>query len=336
MSSDLVMEMIKTEGTQPTLHEAATRGELMSQVAVARQYPRSVADFLSTAESLATLDEDTAASMWYSLPARQRGDKPIEGPGIRLAEVCFYSWRNLRAEILPESIDDKRVTVAATIFDTERNNIFRHRATKQIVTKAGVRYGEEMITRTIGAAGSIAFREAMFKAIPRLFVAKLLEKARATAVGTTETLVSRRSKMLSWFKQAGVPEGAVIARLDKKSVEEIGLEELGLLRGFASAIKDGEASIDDIFSDTIEQQSAHAISAKLRERAAARAAGEASSSQIRPGEQPAVTPAIEAAQKRLEAKRGKPKEPKEPEEQTSILPEMPSNLDNDAGELGDA
>lgn len=310
-----------------TLHEAATRGELYSQVMTARQFPRSVADFLSTAEALATLDEDTAASMWYTLPARRSGDKPIEGPGIRLAEVCYYAWKNLRAEIMPESIDDTRVTVAATIFDTERNNIFRHRVTKQIVTKDGRRYSEEMITRTVGAAGSIAFREAMFKAIPRLFVSKLLDKARATAVGTQETLVTRRSKMLAWFRQAGVNEATVLGRLEKKSIDEIGLEELGLLRGFASAIKDGEATIDDIFSDAMEKQSAGALTNSLKKRAEERGVN-------RPGEHPVVDEKILAAQEKLKRKAAGLTSHETAARELSrvtadIAASMPSTIDND-------
>src|SRR6185503_20995123 len=74
---------------------AVDKASIDMQIATAKQYPRVVSDCIKEALTLATMDEDTAGSMFYALP---RGGKKIEGPSARLAEIMAYSWGNLRVD----------------------------------------------------------------------------------------------------------------------------------------------------------------------------------------------------------------------------------------------
>lgn len=244
--------------------EAATRGELDSQVSTARKFPRSIKNFVDTAMELATLDEETSGTMFYTLPARKGGYKPIEGPSIRLAEVVAYSWKNLRVETNIESIDETHVTAVGTVFDTERNSAYRHRVKRRIVDKYGKRYSEDVILTTCNAASSIAFREAVFKAVPRAFVNKVYLAARATAVGTQETLVSRRTKAMEWFKKAGADEKMVLEKLGRKSLDEVTLDDLVTLTGFKTAIREGDTKIDEVFAKEEAQVTSASLTAALK------------------------------------------------------------------------
>src|SRR5688500_14733606 len=73
---------------------ALNRSEIDMQISTAKKYPRSVTRFKRDVESLACLDEETAATMFYSLP---RGGKNIIGPSVRFAEVVASSWGNIRS-----------------------------------------------------------------------------------------------------------------------------------------------------------------------------------------------------------------------------------------------
>lgn len=229
---------------------AQHKGEMDTQIATAKKYPRSVKEFLNTANELACIDEETAESMWYTL---RRSGKKIEGPSVRMAEVVAYAWNNLRCDANIEEIGDRYVTAVATVADLERNNAYRVRTKRRITKRDGTRYGDDMIQVACNAAMSIAFREAVFKAVPRGFVKKLYDKARATAIGTEATLAQRRGAMIEWFKQKGADEKEIYKSLGRKGLEEVTLDDLADLKGMATAIKEGSLSIADAFADEPEE-----------------------------------------------------------------------------------
>jgi hypothetical protein len=83
--------------------------------------------------------------------------------------------------------------------------------------------------------------------IPSSYWRPLYNKAREVAVGNAETLADRRAKMLVYFQKLGVPEARVLAQLEVKGVEDVTLDHLVLLKGIATAIKEGDTSVDDAF-----------------------------------------------------------------------------------------
>lgn len=220
------------------------RAAIDQQITTAKRYPRSITKFLREAEALATLDEETAASCFYSLP---RGGKRIEGPSARLAEIVAYSWGNLRADAEVVEEGKTHVTAMGTMFDLEKNVAIRVQVKRRITNSSGKRYDDDMIGVTGNAAISIAFRNAVFKVVPAALVRRVYEQARLASVGKAGTMESKREAALAWFNKAGVDEDRVLVVLGKKGRDDIDVEDLITLRGMVTALKEGQSTIDEMF-----------------------------------------------------------------------------------------
>jgi hypothetical protein len=246
------------------------RAESDTIVATAKQYPRDVEKVRKEVMHLALSDDETASSMFYTLPGKQtkeqkaKGEKaaPIQGATVRLAELYAYSWGNLRVETDIESIDDKYVTAVASVYDAERNAGYRVRIKKSIVGKWG-RYSEDMITQTCRGAMSLAFREAVFKAIPRAYINQTFEACMKQTIGDEKGLVSKRAAAVAWFKKAGIDEAKLFEHLQVEKLEDIKMEHLVTLRGYINAIKDGDKTLDAIFMPESQTQHSEELTSKV-------------------------------------------------------------------------
>lgn len=224
--------------------EAQTHAEVDVQITTARRYPRSVRTFIDEALAMATLDEETAAACFYALP---RDGKTIDGPSARLAEIVASAWGHMRVQARIVDEDDRFVTARGEAWDIQRNVAIAFDTRRRITDKKGKKYSDDMVMVTGNAASSIALRNAIFKAVPSAFWRPIYLKCREVAVGKAETLVHKRTAMLAYFQKMGVDEARVLATLGVHGVEDIGLEQLATLRGLATAVKDGETSVDDAF-----------------------------------------------------------------------------------------
>jgi hypothetical protein len=233
-------------GDEPTTALAQiTKGEVDMQVSTAKKYPRDLAKFIRDAESMATIDQETAAACFYVL---KRGGKNIEGPSTRLAEIVASCWGNLRCEARVVDEGDEFITSQGTAWDMEQNVLVRMEVRRRITDRHGVRYSEDMRVITGNAASSIAFRNAVFKVVPNAFTKSIFEKARAVAVGTERTLSDRRARAVEWFAKAGVTKEQLLAFLNKEGIESIDLSDLGILQGIRTAIMEGTTSVDEQFA----------------------------------------------------------------------------------------
>lgn len=218
------------------------RAEIDVQIATAHAYPRSIKEFKRKATELATLDEDTAGSMFYVLP---RDGKRIEGPSVRLAEVVGSAYGNLRysARIVKE--EREFITAQGMCHDLESNNAACVEIRRRITKKNGQRYNADMIQTTGNAACSIALREAIFKVVPRALFKDVYEKARLTSVGKNKPIATMRQDCLEWFRKAGAKDADVFAFIGRAGIDDVTLDDLIQLRGLCTAIRDGEITIDD-------------------------------------------------------------------------------------------
>ncbi len=245
MSTDLG-EIIEGElvSIDSTALEAINRSEIDIQITTAKRFPRSLVAFKRQATEFATLDEDTAASMFYKLP---RGGKFIEGPSVRLAEVVGSCWGNVRYGARIVATDDKFVTAQGMCFDLEKNISAAVEVKRRITDKNGRRFNDDMIQVTSNAACSVALRQAIFKVVPYALVKGIYDQAKLTSVGKAESMAERRAKMMGWFTKLGVSDAQVLTAIERKGVEEITIDDLITLRGLATAIKDGETTIEEAF-----------------------------------------------------------------------------------------
>lgn len=239
---------------------AVDRASIDMQIATAKQYPRVVSTALKEALSLATLDEDTAGSMFYSLP---RSGKTIEGPSARLAEVMAYSWGNLRVDADIVAEDKTTVTAMGTCFDLEKNVAVRVRVKRRITDKHGKRFNEDMIGVTSNAAVSIALRNCVFKVVPRAFVDRIYAAAREASIGKGGTLTQKRQNAIATFGKMGVKPEEIFAVLNVKDMDDIGVEELVTLRGLLNAIKEGDTSVEETFRASNKSEGTTELNAAL-------------------------------------------------------------------------
>lgn len=229
--------------------ESITRGEIDVQIATAHRFPRSIQRFLDEAKSMATIDEDTSASCFYKLP---RGGKTIEGPSIRLAEIAKTAYGNIRTAARIVAEDSTTVTAQGVCHDLERNIATSVEITRRITDKYGKRFNDDMIAVTKNAACAIAQRNAIYAVVPRVYINSILKEAKKVAVGDASTLNDRRYKMLDYFTKMGVTEMQILAVTDHKGIEDIDLDDLELLTGIKTAIKDGFTTVDEVFNQQPE------------------------------------------------------------------------------------
>lgn len=231
------------------------RAQIDMQIATARRYPRSLSKVKSNMLSFATLDEETAAGCFYTLPGRRGGDgKPLQGPSVRLAEIALSCYQHLRAGSRIIEDDGKFITAQGVVHDLENNVVISIEVKRRVTTKQGDRYGDDMIATTGNAACSIALRNAAFRVIPMALVKPVYEAAKRLAIGDGKSLVQRRASSVEHFAKLGISKEQVCKALGVRATDDIQLQHLEILIGYATAIKDGDTSVDEIFKAEEEKK----------------------------------------------------------------------------------
>lgn len=238
-----VSEII-TDAEAPSVIATLNKSEIDTQIATARRFPRSIKAFKQQALELATLDEHTAASMFYVLP---RDGKTIEGPSSRMAEVVGSCWGNLRYSARVIDIDESWVTAQGMCFDLEKNVAAAVEVRRRITNKYGKRYSDDMIGVTANAACSIALRNAIFKIVPRALWSSIYEMVKETSIGKAETMQARRDKVIGYFAKMGIDSKRLLSSVGRAGVDDLTTDDIIHLRGIATAIKEGDTSIDEVF-----------------------------------------------------------------------------------------
>jgi hypothetical protein len=223
------------------------KAEIDQQIATAKQYPRSIARAIDKINTLALLDEETAAECIYAL---KRGKKPIIGPSARFAEIVVQSWGNGRVDARVTHVDREEGYVEAegVFFDLEENVATRRRIRRRITNKEGRTYNDDMIIVTGNAACSIAARNAVLAGVPKGVYRKAFDNARQVAGGTMATLAEGRAKAIAAFADFKVTPAQIFAYLEVKGEEDIGLDLMPILRGMYAALRNGEETVETMFS----------------------------------------------------------------------------------------
>ena len=229
--------------------EQMERASIDVQITTAKRYPRQLSTVKQQMLSFATLDLETAAGCFFTLPGRKGGDgKPIQGPSIRMAEIAISTFQNLRAGARVIADDGKTITAQGVCHDLQNNVCVTVEVKRRVTTKEGRRYSDDMVVMTGNAACSIALRNATFRVVPLALVKPIYEAAKRVAVGDAKTLVTRRADALAHFTKMGVTKEKVFAAVGGKALEDIGLEQLEILIGYANAIKESDTTIDEVFN----------------------------------------------------------------------------------------
>lgn len=221
--------------------DRAMSAEIDRQITTARRYPRSMKKFIDRARDMALCSRAVAEGCFYTL---RRSGKPISGPSIRLAEIVFSAYQNLRVHARLVDVGDEFITVEGTAHDLENNAAVCKFVTRRIVDSKGNRYGVDMIGVTQQAAASIAIRNAIFVVVPRGIIEDIVDQCRATASGKGENLEDRRAKAVAYWAKLGVSAPEMCSFVGVPGIADLGFEHLADLVGLDRAIKDGHTSLE--------------------------------------------------------------------------------------------
>lgn len=235
-------ESLVAEGSTVAL---LNKGEIDQQIATAHAYPRSIKKFRDDALAMVTLTESVAAGCIYALP---RDGKVIEGPSARCAEVIASAWGNCRAGARVVSDQGEFVTAQGVFHDLERNVAITYEVQRRITNKQNKRFSADMIGVTANAACSIALRNAILKGVPKAFWSDIYEAARKCAAGNAASLATRRADAIKAFAVYGIKEEQILKTLNRAGVADVTLDDLVILRGMYTAIKEGDTTPEEAFA----------------------------------------------------------------------------------------
>jgi hypothetical protein len=145
-------------------------------------------------------------------------------------------------------VDKKFVTARGTCWDLENNTAVSVEVQRRITDSKGRLYNDDMIGVTSNAACAIALRNAVFKVVPMAMVKPIYDAARKVAIGDAQTLNARRHRMVDHFGKMGVRLDQILSKVERASIEDISLDDLAVLIGLSTAIKDGDTSVDEAFA----------------------------------------------------------------------------------------
>jgi hypothetical protein len=246
---DAISAMIEGDDTEivrsePSALEAITRSEVSVQLDAAHKYPRSVTKAIKDARVLVTASVEVAESCLYELP---RDGKSIVGPSVRLAEILAVCWGNLHlgARVIDDGGDSS--IAQAVAWDLEKNVRVTIEARRGLLNKYGKRYSDDMVRVTGMAAISVAYRNAVFRIVPRTYVNFLYEEAKAVAVGDAQTFGERKDRWLSTLGKMGITNERVFSRLGIAGSADMTADHLATLIGLGNAIKAGDTTLDEAF-----------------------------------------------------------------------------------------
>lgn len=324
------------------LAELVTRAEYDVQIATAQKYPRSIKQFMDDAMSMVTLNEAVADECIYALP---RDGKTIEGPSARFAEIIFSAWGHARAGARIVNEDAKFVTAQGVCHDLQKNTLIAFEVRRRITNKHGTRYNDDMIGVTGNAGSSIALRNAILKTIPKAFWSPIYEAARKTVMGDHKTLAARRDTALAVLMKFGATPDIVFKLLNIKGVEDITPDHLIIMKGLATALRDGDTTLEQLLQDAGQEQEGKGTAGlkdKLRKKTGAPKpeqgdkplSGEPEQKQS--GDAPATAGRTNEAQQggsSAGAAQGRTVSFKEPEQKKPAVIEEDAVIDHETGEI---
>ena len=246
--------------TRQSLAVALSRAEVDQQIATAMAFPRGgrkggLRTIVNAITDLATLSEAAAEECVYALP---RGGKPIKGPSVRLAEIVAGQYGNCRIGARVVHVDkfEKYVEAEGVFHDLESNTATTARVRRRITDKHGRLLTDDMILVTGNAAASIAKRNAILGGVPKAMWSPAYDAAHAVIAGDIKTLAVKRDEAIRAFAIWGVKPEQIFAALEVGGLDDVGLDEIAMLRAMFKAVKDGEQKAEDFFPAVADQAKA--------------------------------------------------------------------------------
>lgn len=276
----------------PSALESITRGEIDIQIRTAHQFPRSMAQFTKRANAMALIDVETAESCIYVRPVGMKNGKQqyAEGLSIRMAEIVAASYGNIRVGAMIIEQTERFVKCRGVAHDLESNFASTSECIEATVKRDGSPYGEAQRNVVAKACLAKAWRDALFKVVPRALCKPIEKATRSLVAGDSKGLEEKRANVIEWLNRLNVEPERMFHTLGIKGVEDLTPDHLIHLAGLKTAIKDGEVDKEEAFPKVIAQGSVGASGKTPTEAAADEKKGESAANS---GGTPAETAAKE-------------------------------------------
>lgn len=242
------------EVLMPSALEAMERAHIDVQISTAHRFPRSLEIFKKRAISMATLDEETAESCIYTRPVgkekNERGqwvEKFAEGSSIRLAEIVAASYGNIRVAARIVEQTERYVKCEGVAHDLETNYAGKAEVIEPTVKQDGTPYSERQRALMAKVCIAKAYRDAVFKVVPKALCKTAFDAAKAICAGTGKTIEERQKRVRAWLTSIKISDERVFAALGVNGWSEIGEEKLLTLTGLKTSISDGDTKVDEAF-----------------------------------------------------------------------------------------
>lgn len=214
------------------------------QVKTAQIYKRNLAKALDDMWVLAD-DKEIAEKCFYSII---RDGKTIRGASIRLAEIIISCYGNIRASSKIIANDGKTVTAQGMCWDLEKNVAYCIEVKRKMTKKDGSLPTDDMVVIHSNACCAIALRNAIFKVVPEAVTFRVQKKIKDLILGNTNDFNTTKKNAIDYFIEKGISEKDILQTLNKKTIDDIDREDILDLRGIATAIMDGDTTLELAFS----------------------------------------------------------------------------------------
>lgn len=233
-----------------SIAEEQMRAEIDMQINTAKKFPRNLSRCKENAIAVATANREIAESCIYSIP---RAGKIVQGLSTHAARIIAREFTNLRVASRIISIDDTMLTAQAVCHDLETNYAELIEVKRKITDRSGQRYNDDMIITTANAALAIASRNAILRVVNHDIIDAVYKAVNNMVIGhldTDEQLIRKRAEVLRMYKEKlNVDEQKILDLLNLSSVSLINADHLASLIGIATAIRDQEITVQQIFGD---------------------------------------------------------------------------------------
>uniref|UniRef100_A0A6M3KLT4 Uncharacterized protein n=1 Tax=viral metagenome TaxID=1070528 RepID=A0A6M3KLT4_9ZZZZ len=227
-----------------------TKGEIDIQIATAHKFPRSLEEFNERAIEMVSQDIETAESCIYLRPVgKDKFGKQIivEGESVRLAEIVAACYGNIRVVATIIEQTDQHVIARGMAHDLQSNNAQSAEAIESNIDSNGKQYSNYKKLLNAKVALAKARRDAIFMVVPKALCKKITTTAKEVIAKNQKPLKERISAALNWIDRIKVDRKKVYKLLNVKGEADIGLEELEILTGIKTAIKEDPGCVNEIF-----------------------------------------------------------------------------------------
>jgi len=228
-----------------------TKEEVNALVATAHQFPRDMARFHKNMEqTIREMDEKEAEKINYHAPVG--GGEFADGESIRCAELVRSNYGHIMIKEDSWS-DDKFAYGVCFAWDYQANNATSKKKAYPITysakgNRAGGRYPDHLVAKTMMKAQAVARRDAIFELVPKVVYKKYARMAMEKVIGRPEELPHKVNKYLSMLSNIGqIDRQRIIEMLGFATEKDIDSEGLKKLIGIIGAISQGETNMAELF-----------------------------------------------------------------------------------------